>query len=95
MATYVYRPLGEEKMVKTGHGYVPEGVLTGLRVPSYEYAQQRRARNRLNRRKSVMNGDAFKPGGHLYHLTSAYAEEKAAAEKEAVEKVAKAERKSK
>lgn len=75
MPTYWRKPLGNEKLVRTGYGYVPESVLTGLNISSYEYAQDKRSKRRHSKRKSVMNGDAFKPGGHLYHLTAAYAAE--------------------
>jgi len=77
MPTYYRKPLGNEKLVRTGSlGYVPESVLTGLDIPYYEIAQNRRDHNRKNKRKAVMNGSAFKPGGHLYHLTEAAQEAK-------------------
>jgi hypothetical protein len=66
MATVIIRPFGDKKSSKQGsYGYVPDANY-GIRYDALLAKQVKREHDRKKKRKAVMNGTAFQPGGHLY-----------------------------
>ncbi len=66
MATIIIRPFGDKKSSKQGSlGYVPDGNY-GIRYDAMLAKQIKIEQERKKKRKAVMNGTAFQPGGHLY-----------------------------